>query len=492
MGSLLPQASLRDLAVVLYKRRWGMAGVTLATIACALLWMFVIRDPLYMADARLLVRLGQEQAPLPTMVVDRSLIVGSQSVDTSAEVGLLRSRDLLGRLVDEIDLTARDRPQPQELWRRLLHEAKAMIRQAQEYLDAALIAVGLRTPVGERDRTIEVLSRLLTVESSPTSNVITVGIAWSERGVPALLLERLLDLYFEQRFALLHDSSAASFFSRQRDEAAARLRAAELALAAFERDQGITVLEEQKTVLLRRLAEAERTLDLARAEEEAAETLWRRVSEGAASGRSDGLAGFGDLRGNEVLARIAAEITSAIARQAMVQVTVGPQDVSVRRTREELAALTRMILAQTEALLSDRREQAAVARGHRDAIAAELSRLHAAQPEWHRLRREVESAQRTFRFYDEKLNEARSIAALQNARMGNVVVVQRPTEHALPKGVSRMTFLTFAVVAGLFLATLYAIVREYFDHRIYAPEQLERALGSRVLAAIPYDGRLAN
>lgn len=488
-GGLLPAVSLADLAEIVYRRRWGIILIVLASVIGTMGYVMLIRGDSYVAEARLLVRLGQEQAPAPTTIADRQMMVGAQAGLGSGEMELLRSRDLIDRLVDKVDLTSRNRPPPSGLFGWIKEKAREIWVDFREMLDDLLIRIGLKPYLTPRELAIETVARALTVESPPTSNLVIARVVWPDRGVPGALLQTLLDLYFAHRSTIYQGATAATFFRERRQETSIRLAAAEEALARFERKHAISSPDEQRNTLIKRLSEAETGVDSARVERDQAEAALRQFTQARESGEQE-LAMFAvSSFGTALQQTLAGQLASAAARWLSAQTTLGPQDQSMRRLRSEIGAISGMLQQQIQAKVDERREALALRETLRDDIAAELRRLQDAMVQWHELRRAVSSSARAYEFNDNKLNEAMGIAALEQARIGNVVVAQQPSEQALPLGVRKSSMLLLAVAGGFILAGIWVTGCEFFDHRLRDLAGVENHLHLRALGLVPLDAR---
>lgn len=485
-GGLLPDVSLRDLAAPLFRRFWTVVGIVVAAILLAGAHVYLIRGNAWMAEAKLLVRLGQEQAPLPTMLADRQAFVSTTPGHVNSEIELIRSRDLIAMAVDRIDLTPAPRPPAEGLVAGARQALRGAAHAVRDGVSEAMIALGLRTRLTPRDAAIEALSGALIVDSQLNTNIVTARLVWGARDVPEGALRLILDLYFETRAAMFQGRQAVEFFSERRREAALRLAAAEAALAGFERAHALTAPEEQRAALQRRLAEAETGIDAARLDLDLAAIALRQLeaSEGATDETRSGVA----LAGNPLQQAIAAELASLGARSAGAQTALAAQDAAVRRQRAEIAALSRQLADQVRATHDQRQRILATRDALRDAIAADLAALQAALPEWQALRREVDSARRAFDFHDGKLNDALSVAALEEARIGNVQLVQRPTLRATPVGLRKSVALALAGVLGMMLALAWVTAAAFFDRRLHEVADVARHLGLPVLAVVPRRG----
>lgn len=482
-GALLPAVSLHELAELLLRRIWSLVLIVVLSITFAAVYAFGIRGSVWVAEAKVLVRLGQEQAPLPTMVGGGQAFVATTPSHVNSEMELIRSRDLIGRLVDRVDISPPPRPAPSGLFGRVKEAVRDLIAWVRERIDDALVALGARTRLTPREAAIEAIAAALALEALPNTNVVTARFFWNQRGVPAEVLRQILDLYFEMRSGMFQGTQAVAFFTERRRETLDRLLDAEATLTAFERERGFVNPEDQRVTLQRRLAEADTGLQAARLDLETAVTALRQLEAAQAAG-DETLAGVA-LAGNPLQQSIQTELSSLGARSAGAQTTLNPQDPNVRRQRAEIAALSRQLADQIRATHAQRVRQLALREAQREALARDLATLQADLPRWYELRREVESARRAYEFNDSKLNDSLSVAALEQARIANVQLVQRPTEQANPVGMRKTSIVLLAGALGLLLGLAWVALRSFFDQRLHGPADVERGLGLPVLAVAP-------
>jgi tyrosine-protein kinase Etk/Wzc len=282
---------------------------------------------------------------------------------------------------------------------------------------------------------------------------------------------------------MFQGTQAVAFFTERRRDTSQRLQDAEAALAAFERENSIFNPDEQRSTLHRRLADADTAIQAASLERELSRTAMDQLRAAQAAG-DEALSGVA-LAGNPLQQTIAAELATLSARSAGSQTTLNPQDVNIRRQRAEMAALSRQLVEQVRATHAQREQQLEARERQRATLQRELDTLQADLPRWYELRRDVDSARRAYEFNDNKLNDALSVAALEEARIGNVQLVQRPAANATPVGMRKMSLIILSAVVGLVLALAWVVVRSFFDRRLYGRGDVEARLGVRVLAVVP-------
>jgi uncharacterized protein involved in exopolysaccharide biosynthesis len=101
---IFPQITARDLALILFKRKWGIIAVMAVTMISCLVWLFLIRDDSYEVSVKVLVKIGREQAPPPSVMGASPMVVAYRSQDVNSEIDIFQNGELIARVVEELGL----------------------------------------------------------------------------------------------------------------------------------------------------------------------------------------------------------------------------------------------------------------------------------------------------------------------------------------------------------------------------------------------------
>ena len=102
------------------------------------------------------------------------------------------------------------------------------------------------------------------------------------------------------------------------------------------------------------------------------------------------------------------------------------------------------------------------------------------------LQLQVAAEEKSYLFYRERLNAARADAAA-NPSLANVRVIDWPTVPSRPR-FARLLLLILAALGGIVLAVALALLRDYFDHRVYSPDDLAKVSPVPVLGSVRRSG----
>jgi uncharacterized protein involved in exopolysaccharide biosynthesis len=489
MENLVPQASARDLALIVFKRKWSVFAVFAATMAAFFGWLFLIHEDVYEVSARVLVKIGREQAPPPSVMGASPLVIAYRSQDLNSEIEIFQSGDSIASVVDELHL---DRPVVQPVPAGFLARGKYEIKQAmkslKDWYDEAMIRVGLRERLTPREKAIFALRRGLAVRSQKDSNVFVASLAMPYRLGAAPVLNALLERYLELRQDLYHNRELG-FFQSAVDSSSARLQSAEARLQSFESAGGIAQMEKQQTLLLEQVAAARtawREADYAR--QEFAARIQRLEQE--LQKPDPEFAGVAEFASENFQQSVIGQLADLQREREKLRMTELDGGDRIQNNRQQFARLARMLSSNLHTSLAEKEQQASLRRASLDSLQQQLTHLHDQQAQWTDLKRKTQDGEAAYRVFRGKLEEAAADDAMQERRIGNVAVIERAGDPLAPSGMRKTVLLGLALAAACLASLCWVTVAEFFDHRIYTVEQLQRQIPAQVFASIPPGVRL--
>ncbi len=495
---------LGEALFILFRHKWKIAVCLLLGLAAAIA-VVLLSPVVYRSEARLLVRYITERT-----VSDPSGIGGRVTSPDSrgatiiqSEIGILTSRELIERVVDELGaslLTA----QPQ---------------QVGDIRPSAILAV----------------ERNLQARSARDSSIIDVTYDAPTPAQAREVLGRLVDLYLEKHVEVHRTGLEYEFLLQQTDQMAARLAETERELQAARAELGIGDIDVAKENNRTRIEELTNQLFLidtrlasVRARQEA---LMRqsgdRTADAVTTPRERQTASAA-AETSAMIAMLSSRLRNLRARELTLLATYAEQSPLVQsvrqdiaRVEEELRTAVSTLSAQDLSLLSspvtsgDPSSAISVRIGHAILDAAmDLASLNAERmviqqrlDETHQMAVKVEAAEAMIRrllrrreveetnylYFSKSLEQARIDDALDSGKVTNINVVQRPTlplegqRHEVRK--RAVAALAAGVLAGLGLA--FVLEKGIHSRRFVRSLDIPAALGVPVLVSIPYSNRRA-
>ena len=482
----LPQTSARDLVFLLCKWKWSITVIFTMTMLCTLVWLFVFRDDMYTSEAKVLVKLGQEQAAPTTVVGQQPMVIGYRSADVNSEVEILTSGQIMGEVVDRLGL---DKPMPQPVpqgtLRRIKYEVKHAVQWVRDWKDEMLIQIGLRDRLSQREKAVAMLQKGLQVLPAKESNVILARLTLPFRKNGSVVLNAVLDDYQKFRRDLFQDAGNEVFGGMVKDHGS-ELSQAEAQLQDFETTNQISNQPKQKEILLEQIASAERLRNEADIDYREAQAKVDRLT--AELGKPDpNLASLGGFDALPFQRGLLADLADLEKKRQELRLTELDTGDRIQNNRAQFQSVAAMLSANLQSVLADKKANFEARQRELSSLQANLKGLHDTEMRWNNLRRRVQTFEQDYLFYRKKLEESTATkSALAHDRTSNVSIIQHAMDPLQPTGVRKTTIMGLAIVVALFAALAYMAIAEFFDHSIYTRAQLERHLKVQVMAVAPW------
>ena len=320
------------------------------------------------------------------------------------------------------------------------------------------------------------------------SNVITVTYSSSDARKAADVTNAFTKAYMETYLALRTEPTreAAEWFQEQVKGLRAQMQQAQNKLTAYQREKGITYVEERGDIEAARLTELGTQLGAARNATYDAQTRYKQAQEVLASGTPDALA---EIMSNASIAAARAEVTRAETALLNASNDLGPNhpvyqrlQADARASREKLSSEMKKVVTAlgNAAQIAQRREDElknALAEQHKRILGQKEYRVEVAA-----LNRDVDTQQRA---YDAALTRLVAAQVESRANRTNVAVLT-PAVEPVQATFPRMGLISIlAVVVGALLAAGVVFLLETMDRRVRSRADLESRL------AVPTLGRLS-
>src|SRR6184192_2944113 len=223
--------TMRDFLAIGFRQRRLIINTFLGILAISMVIAFLLPRK-YEAQMKILVRherAEQVVSPERDTPVQWRTEVSEEELQSEAE--LIRSKDLLGRVVVACNLQSLDGG---SLW------SKAEENDEQKIAHAVIK-----------------LEKALTVQPIKLTNLISVSYKSRDPQLAARVLNSLASLYLEKHLAMHRAPGEFEFFHQQAEEYRKALANAEAKLTDFSREQGVVNPGLEKEIAVRKLAEFE-------------------------------------------------------------------------------------------------------------------------------------------------------------------------------------------------------------------------------------------
>jgi uncharacterized protein involved in exopolysaccharide biosynthesis len=458
----------------------------LGIFSIAILLVFLLPKK-YEAQMKILVRherleplvTPERESPMPWRTE-----VSEEELQSEAE--LIKSRDLLGKVVVACDLQNLG---SNSLWKKAGGSADQKVSRA-----------------------VLKLENDLTVQPIKLTNLISVSYKSVDPQLAARVLNSLASLYLEKHLAMHRTPGQFEFFHQQSEEYRKALANAEEKLTGFSRDQGVVNPALEKEISVRKLAEFEAEAKGSRAtiaetrqriqtlESQLATLPNRQTTQLRTSDNPQLMERMKskllelELKRTELLAKFEptyrpvqeveeqiAQTRAAIAaaEKAPLRDEITDRDPTYEALRSELAK------AKTELAATEARAAATVSlvRVYRK-DSEQLDRKEVLHQD---MLRTAKADEENYMLYLRKEEEARISDALDRQRFSNVVVAEPATVPFTAQG-RRLLVLVFGGFIACLASVILAFVMDRWDPSFRTPDEVESFLGSPVVAAFPKSG----
>lgn len=443
---------LGALMATIWRGKWLILLTTILAIIAAGYYAFNVAVPLYRSTSVVIFETQQEA------VVDLQSVVSGFSGDTTAvnsEVEVLRSRSLMGKVVERLDLTAdpefNDNLKSPSLVDQAIGWAKTRAGLATTMPDLPAEVVARQ----EHDSAVNALLDRVRVQNVSNSLVFQITAETENAEKSALIADTIVELYILNQLEVKFEATeqATTWLTNRVAELQVQLEDAEAQVADFNATtdlvsiEALQALERQLKDLRDRTSDAEAATAAATAKLtalQAAETIDDKVQ------RAD----------DPQLERLAQDPADRAAFDARFDQVVARAQIDVDRNQQQLAALL-AAAPQLETNIADQSQ---------DLIALQ------------QLRREAEANRLLYEYFLSRLKETSAQEGIQRADsriLSNAVIANSAASPRKP------LILVMATILGMLIGIALVLLREARSTGFRTARDLEAATGQNVLGQIP-------
>jgi tyrosine-protein kinase Etk/Wzc len=486
-GAPREESTLGEGLAVLAEGRWLIAGAAAVTLALGLLYG-LLATPTYGTDV--LVQVEEKKSDMGALDDLSALFSGSSP--TEAEIEILRSRALVGSVVDELKLDVvagpryfpvvgraaargHDEEAPATAWLGLSRFAWGGERIAIQRLEVPHHLEGERlTLVAGGDGSFTLLG---PEREHLLAGRVGQSAAAGERGrVSAFVTDLVARPGTEFQVVKLARDEAIERLQRELviGEVGKKTGIIRLSLEGFDRKLIAGTLDALARAYLRqnverRSAEAEKTLEflekqlpVLKANLDAAESAMN--AHRSRNGTVD----------------ITLETEGKLARAVEVEKLLSELEVERADLRQRFTDSHPILIAV--------KQKIAQLQGDRAAVEAKIKQLPKEELESARLMRDVKVANE---LYVLLLNRAQELRVVKSGTIGNVRIVDVALVPRRPVSPKKALTAVMALFLGVGLGVALALTRKALDHGVEDPDVIEHRFGVSVYAAVPHSPKVA-
>lgn len=476
--------TLRDLLHIVFKRKIHLLGFMGITLCAGILFTLTMK-PSYEATSQILLKIGRENLYVPELPTSGNLsplVRYDREEEVNSEIQILTSRTLAEKVVESLG--------PEAIFKDLNTKGMEGFN-----LESALLK----------------FAKALKVEEINKSNVIEVSFKHPNPQMAAKIVNKLVDLYMERHIDIHKRSNSYEFFQEQSHALKRKVEEGEARVQEFKRLHSITVLNEQRSLLLQQETKLRALLEQTLSEEVETASRIAQLRQ-QLSNIPKSIAQSEDMEHSPLLidtlqARLVEleleekELLNKYTEQSRLVHNVRDEIQMVREKLTDLQEIKEyerrsygpnvtyqrleeglfQSKADLEALKAKKETQVAQLASYQK----KLEELNGFEVDLNRLQEELRVDRENYRLYLGKLEESRISDAMDIEKIVNVSVIE--PAHPPLKPISPNIFLNimFNILLSGIGAIGLAILLEFLDDRLEKPEDVENYLGLPSLTSIP-------
>ena len=489
----------RRLLGALLARKYMIGGIVVLGVGLGILYANQI-TPLYSAQTTLLIE-GVQQKVVNIESVAQGIKPDYYTNETQAAV--IRSRDLIGKVVDKLDLYNNPLFNPELAPPKagMLDALKAMIagwfgREAgsgKKIVDPYAGMTPAEKRAAQRESLIDTFLTGLTVTPSQRALLVTVEYVSPDAEMAAKSANATAEAYLLQQLERKDSvtQKATVWLSQRAGEMRERVIDSERRLENYRRQTGI--MEVQGVNLLREeIAKVNGDLIAARAKRVEAEARYQQVqSMLRSSGDPNTVAAVLD---SPLIQRLREQEAQVVRKLAELRTRLRPGHPDMILADSELKDLDKKIAAEVNKIVVNLGNELQIARVRENNLTAELRRLerqvegqNEAAANLKALQTEVQANKQLFETINSRFKETSVVD--EGLQQPDAHIISRATVPGVPFYPQKRVILAIALFFSAAIGIGIAIVLELLDSGFRNAEQLEEMTGLPTIGSVPRLGR---
>ena len=371
----------------------------------------------------------------------------------NSQVQIVRSRPVLQRVVDTLDLK----------------ERKPEFGQVQD-------------PTG-------LLQGKVSIEPIRNTRLVQIGVEDPDPKLAADMANALAASYQTQNLELKLAAArdALTWLSNQVRDLKSKVNESELVLQQYREQAGLISVEEKQNLTVKKLAEFNGAYIEAKARRLEMETRLAELRRAAQ--KPDLLESSPMVVNNQLIQRLKGQLVELEVQRSKLLKVYKEKHPEVVKVQTQIDEIGRRVKEETDKLALSMESEYNVLKARENAMLqatdqyrAEAQTLSKKEIQYGILKREADSNQQLYEVLLKKLKETSLIQGLDTNNVRIIEPAVPPRQPVRPQPVRN---LTLAVVFGLGLGLALAFFLERLDDTAHSPEEIERAIEVPVLAVIP-------
>jgi uncharacterized protein involved in exopolysaccharide biosynthesis len=471
------QATLRDLLNVIFKHKVKIITIFITVVVTVTVGSFLM-PPVYEASSNILVKFGRENVYMPTSPAAGGnlpvLFDSSREERINSEVEILKGRSLIKKVLNDMG-----------------------VKNIYPDIDKKpLIPRPSSKELSPLEKATLIFEKKLTVEGVRKSNIIGIAFQHGDPEIAPQVVNKLIDAFLEHHLVVYKQSKQYSFFDDQVKLLEKKLKESERVLEVFLKQNTISSLQEQKTLLLNQISDLEVELVKTRSEISENKGMMQALKGHPSVDLAEVKMGEETDLNPYAISAIRNRLTELKLKEEELRAKYTEQSVFVINNRKEIKK-AQELLANEEKVYHDKaittighnlnalKSKGESQKDHLENYQQELARINSVELRLKELERQVTLNEENYQLYVKHMEEARISDAMDNHKIANISVVEPALPPIKPVKPKKILNIILSIILGSVAGLGVAFSSEYFSHGFNNSEDVEKHLGLKVLASIP-------
>lgn len=440
----------------MWRGKWIIGAITMVSIIAGGYYAFVAATPLYRSTAVVILETKQDS------IIDMQSVVGGLTGDTSevnSEVEVLRSRVLMGKVVDHMDLTTDPEFNTSLQPETMIDAAKTALKAKLGLIEPEVILPAGEQAKRTRDQVISELLDRLTIRNVPLSLVFQITAETESPEKSALLADTIVNRYILNQLEVKFEATeqATTWLTEQVGVTQNQLETASAALSEFSASIDLISLEALQLLEVQLKDMRQRA---GNAEEGAVKAQTRLTALQGAETRKEKATIANDPQLTRFLLRLSGDEQIAAAFDTRFAQVLTRAELELNRGKIQLTALTNSAQVMQEQITEQGKD---------------LIKLQ-------QLTRESEAIRLLYENYLTRLKET---AAQQGILQADSRILSDAVVPGAADSPKKSLILAMSGILGLMIGVGLVLLREARHSGFRTARELEQHTGYTVLGQIP-------
>lgn len=458
------------------------------------IFLMFSKTQMYSSSAKVLLLPSSNENAIVNIGVNEKRLNPVMPTDVNTELTLLKSNDVLLKTIKSFQNDTSNSPgfslrKKKKGWMFLI------VKTFKNQINNTLVFLKLVEPMSEIDANLQLLSKSLTVEAVPISNIINLSLKAEDPNTAAIVLNRLLNIYVEHHDNLFNQRQGLDFFNAQSENVKNKLSEYQSRINKFRTEENVIDPEietQSKMQLLNQLEIEVQNIDFQIEEKkEKIITLKELIEQG-----NDELIVIKEIIQIPSINELQKSLASLLFKKSEISRDFTNESREFADIKNQIDNLIVEINKSAKMTLKNYELEINSMIVRKNSLVKKINeiqksaiRLNQIDDNLKGLLTSEEMFKNYLNLYTSKQEEAKVNIDKVNSRLSNVVIADFADISSVPDSPNRVLMLMVAIFMGCIAFIFVPFFLEILDSRIKSPIHAQSVFGSPVIAMIPIQSK---